>query len=119
MTWELIFLRVASEKWQVAAGIAALVLWIATVILGLQSLYALVQLFPLILGLLGSSLKLAEQATPGLAGVLGLVILLVVIGTGEYHRTRVGRFESWRLFGVTLGVELAIVILHYFLFTFL
>ena len=66
--------------------------------------------FAIVAGAAGAGLS------SGVAIVLGLALMLVVIGTAEYHRTRVGRSESWRLFGVTIAVELAIVILHYFLY---
>jgi hypothetical protein len=89
-------------------------LWIASLLLGMQTIYAALQLFYLIVGLL-ISVRLAEQfATVFVCGV-GLLVIAVVLGTAEFHRTRIDQPISWRVFAWTLGVELAVVLLYFIL----
>jgi hypothetical protein len=47
--------------------------------------------------------------------LLALVMLIFIIWSTEYHLKRVGKPESWRLFGWTIAVELSIILLNYFL----
>ena len=99
---------------QWAPGVAAFVLWLVTVILALDSIYALLQLSYLVYPF-GGDPQLVDRFALGLVFFLGLACLLFVISTAEYHRTRVGRPESWRLFGMTIAVELAVLLLQHFL----
>jgi hypothetical protein len=55
------------------------------------------------------------MAAYGLILFLAIGFLIFLIASTEYHRKRIGRPESWRLFGWTIAVELAIVILYYIL----
>jgi hypothetical protein len=98
-----------------APGVA-LVLWVATLLLGMQALYAALQLYYLFIGAFGFPLDQAQRSAPLLVCGLGLVLMMVVLGSAEYHRTRVGQPKSSRLFAWVLGVELAVVLLYYFLF---
>jgi len=61
------------------------------------------------------SLRTVEMLSLILVFLMGLALLLFVIGTAEYHRKRVGRPESWRLFGWTIAAELSILVLYYIL----
>ncbi len=47
--------------------------------------------------------------------LLGMIWIAVVIGGAEYHRRRIGRPESWRLFVRVLAVEFAIALLPLFI----
>jgi hypothetical protein len=100
---------------QWAPAVAAFVLWLVTVILAMDSIYALLLLFYLVYGLFGGDPNLIQRFALALVFFLALICLVFVIGTGEYHRAHVGRPESWRLFGLTLAAELAILLLQYFL----
>jgi hypothetical protein len=46
---------------------------------------------------------------------LGVVWIGLVIGGGEYHTKHVGTSKSWRLFARTMAVELAILVLAWFI----
>lgn len=97
-----------------AAGLA-IVLWLATVILGLQDIYAVRDIFSLALVRLGGTLKDAEHFSPWLVLILGMFFVFFIIGTSEYHRKHVGQPASWRLFAGSLAVEAGILILYYIL----
>jgi hypothetical protein len=46
---------------------------------------------------------------------LGVVWIALVIGGGEYHAKHVGTSKSWRVFARTIAVELAILVLAWFI----
>lgn len=95
--------------------VLALVLWLASAALGLYSIYLVKELFILIFVSLGGSLSLAERFSLGILYFFGLVYMVFIVTTTEFHLKRVGRSESWRLFGWTLAVELSILLLYIFL----
>jgi hypothetical protein len=64
---------------------------------------------------LGGSLRQASSFALGLIYILGLAFLIFIIASTEYHFKHGGKPESWRLFGWTLGVEAAVIILYYIL----
>jgi len=45
--------------------------------------------------------------------ILALLYIAFAVGTGEYHYGRFGQRNSWRLFGWTIAVQLAILVLCY------
>jgi hypothetical protein len=96
-----------------AAGVVAFGLWLLTAILGLESLRIVHEIGQLIIVLLGGGPRTAESSAIFILFILALVYLVFIIGTGEYHRKRVGQARSWKLFGWTLGVELALVAAYY------
>jgi hypothetical protein len=100
---------------QIATSAIAVVLWLVTAILGLEAIYLVKELFYLIYVSFGGSVAQAELFAPVLIFFLALGYLFFIIGTTEYHRKRVGRPESWRLFGWTLAVELSLLVLYYLL----
>ena len=99
----------------IASSVIAVVLWLVTVVLGLEGIYLAKEIFYLIYVSLGGSVGRAETFVPVLVFFLSLGSLIFIIGTTEYHWKRVGRPESWRLFGWTLAAELSLVILYYVL----
>ena len=96
-------------------GLLAIVLWLVQFGLGLQSIYDLMQIISLIRVALGSSLAAVQASAPVVVFLLALIMLIFVIWSTEYHIKRVGKPESWRLFGWTIAVELSIILLNYFL----
>ena len=97
---------------QLVPSLLAIVLWLVSFVLGLQTIYSLMQIISLIRVSLGSSLEDARLAMPVLIFFLALVFLIFIIASTEYHLKRVGKLESWRLFGWTIAVELSIIILY-------
>jgi hypothetical protein len=104
-----------SKTRQIGLNALAFVLWLGTVVLALQTIYIVKELFYLIYVLLGGVAAQAERFVPGLVFVLALACLVFVVWTTEYHLKRVGRPESWRLFGWTIAVEVSLLILYYIL----
>jgi len=98
-----------------APSLLAIVLWLVSFVLGLQAIYDLTQLIAVMRMALGASPEDARMATPVLAFFLALVLLIFIIWSTEYHLKRVGKPESWRLFGLTIAVELMIILLNSFL----
>jgi hypothetical protein len=104
-----------SKTRQIGLNALAFVLWLFTVVLALEGIYILKELFYLIYVVLGGSVARAEQFVPVLVFFLALGCLVFVIWTSEYHLKRVGHPESWRLFGWTIAVEVSLLILYYIL----
>ncbi|HEX5809603.1 MAG TPA: hypothetical protein VFY25_13135, partial [Anaerolineales bacterium] len=100
---------------QLVPSILAIVLWLVSFVLGLQAIYDLMQIISVIRVSLGTSLQDAQLAMPVLVFFLALLFLIFIIWSTEYHLKRVGKPESWRLFGWTIAVELSIILLNYFL----
>ena len=93
-------------------GLVAIVLWLVVFGLGLQAIYDLTQLTMLLQVALGGGLAQARLSVTGWVFVLALLFLVYIIWSTEYHLKRVGKPESWRLFGWTIAVELSIIILY-------
>lgn len=98
---------------QLATSVLAIVLWLVSFGLGLQAIYTLTQIIALLRVRLGSSVEEAATSSLGLVFFLALGFLVFIIASTEYHRKRVGKPESWRLFGWTIAVELSLLILYY------
>ena len=94
----------------------AIVLWLASLVLGLldidffgkiiESLYARFWTNEY-----WTAVFVEDLATVILA--LGFIVFLVL--TSEYHSKHAGEPGSWKLFGKTLGVEILIPVIAYFL----
>jgi hypothetical protein len=100
---------------QLGASILAIVLWLVSFVLGLQTIYSLMQIISLMRVALGGNLADIQASTPIVVFLLALLMLIYIIWSTEYHIKRVGKPESWRLFGWTIAVELSIILLNYFL----
>jgi hypothetical protein len=97
---------------QIGFTFLAIILWLVSFLLGLEAIYEFSGLFYLFTRFIGTPLKV-ETTSPALICFLAILFLGFMILTTEYHRKRIGHPESWRLFGVTIAVELIIIILHY------
>jgi hypothetical protein len=98
--------------WRPWAPWLALLLWVISLVLGLQCIRSLLEIYYLIFGAFGSIVA-AEQFATIIACGAGLLVMIVVMGTAEFHRTRIDQPISWRLFAWTLGGELAVLLVHY------
>jgi hypothetical protein len=90
----------------------AVILWLVSFGLGLETIYNLKEICLYVSVLLGSSVQEATTFALILAYILGLAYMIFIIASTEYHTKHVGKPESWRLFGWTLAVEISIYILH-------
>ncbi len=100
---------------RLTTSILAIVLWLLTVVAGLNSIYLLKEIFYVIFSSLGGSMRVAEQIALGLVFLLGTAFTIFVIGSTEYHIKHVGKPKSWRLFVWSLAVEAGITVLYYIL----
>lgn len=100
---------------QIASSVLAIVFWLVTFGLGLLGISYLKGIYYLIYVSLGGSIVRAERFVPWVLFILGLGFLVFIIASTDYHLKRIGKPESWRLFGWTLAVELSLLILYYLL----
>ena len=100
---------------QLAPSLIAILLWLVSFVLGLQAIYDLMQIISLIRVALGGNLGTIQASAPIMVFFLALLFLIYVIWSTEFHLKRVGRPESWRLFGGTIAAELSIIFLRYLL----
>ena len=47
--------------------------------------------------------------------ILAVLVVAVVVGTGEFHARNAGTRRSWKLFGWTFGIELLILVVAFFI----
>ena len=99
---------------RIPAGLLAIVLWIATCALGLLELYLLQEMLLRVYVRFGSDYYSGVNIRNVVVLILALLYIAFAIGTGEYHYRRFGQRSSWRLFGWTIAVQLAILVLCYF-----
>jgi hypothetical protein len=104
-----------SSPRKTAPLVLAFVLWLLTFGLGMEAVYTSKELFYLIFVQLGGGIETAERLVLLVVFVLGAVFMVFVISMTEYHRKWAGQPKSWRLFGVSLAVELSILSLYYLL----
>ncbi len=98
------------------ARTGALLLWVASALLGAWAIAQFVQeILPWLFGRLGVRQSNYEVAYNCAIIVLAILWIMVVIGGGEYHRTRVGRPRSWKILIWTVGVEVVILLFAAFL----
>ena len=100
---------------QISAGVLALILWIATAVVGLVEIVVVRDMVLRLYGRFGSSYWSGVMLGNVTVLVLALAWLALVVGTGEYHRGHVGERNSWKVFGWTIAVEVAILVLAFFI----
>jgi hypothetical protein len=100
----------------VVSALVAFLLWLGTAILGLQTMVVLRDLFLLAAKWVGVTDIAARPMSMLFLLVLVMLWITMTIGGGEYHRRRVGQMNSWRLFGVTIAIELSVIIAGYWIF---
>ena len=103
-----------SKFWKIGLPVLTGLLWLLTFVLGLQLITSIGYLLSLLFVMAGGSIKVAAVINWPLTCVLAIGLLAFTIFTGEYHRKRVGKPESWRLFAWSIGIEVLILLLHYF-----
>lgn len=91
----------------------AFLLWLGTALLGLHAIFIGRELVFAAASLVELSREAAVAWGNWSVPFLGLGWIALVIGGGEYHYTNAGEASSWRLFGLTVAVELALVLLVY------
>ena len=100
---------------QIISIVIAIFLWLLTFGLGLEGINVFGKLVGLIVVSFGGDVRTVSAISPWLTFLLGIIFLLFIIATTEYHMKRIGRRESWRLFGWSIAVEVSIIILYYLL----
>jgi len=107
---------------RLGVGTMAFTLWAATAVIGLLEINIIVELvlrtyarFWADYGIYGSDYWGGVVIRQALLILLGLSWIALVIGGGEYHAKKLGQPKSWKLFGRTLAVELAILALTFYI----
>jgi hypothetical protein len=94
----------------------AIVLWLATLVLGLLDIDFARKIVESIFARFWANqywtAVLVENIVT-LIMALGFIVFLVL--TSEYHRKHTGEPGSWKLFGQTLGIELLIPVIAFFM----
>jgi len=108
-----------SSQTMLQAGLA-LILWLLSIVLGALSIVAVREialfLFTEFVVRDRTAAYFYSQSVTLLNSVtvlLAIVLVVYVVGSGEYHLKRFGQRSSWRLFAWALGVELVLVLLGY------
>jgi len=99
----------------IGLGMLTFILWAATAAVGFwEAIFVvrsmLLRIFAVFWGDYWSGVTLNNFAVL----VLSVIWVAFAIGSAEYHRTRVGQRASWKLFGLTAAVELAILAMAFF-----
>lgn len=105
---------------KISLFLLAFILWIATVVLGVWNVLVIRGLaLRTYLRFLPIEAQTRVDPLPLLNALImvPLTILLigVVIGGAEYHRTRIGQPSSWKMFSRVLAVELSGLLLVLFI----
>ncbi len=108
-------MNVQANLKKTAPLILAFALWVLSLALGLEAIYTCKELFYLVFVQLGGSLVTAERLVLLFVFFLGVVFLVFAIGTTEYHRKWAGQPQSWRVFGLSISVEISILALYFLL----
>ena len=101
----------------VVIALATVILWLGTAIIGVFNFLVLRDLAIAAVVALGGG---AAEALPAamMAAYFGggTLFILAVIGGAEYHLKNIGQPRSWKLFSITLLVQLFILILPYWVY---
>jgi hypothetical protein len=100
---------------KIVPSILALILWLVTFVLGLEGIYTSKGIYTAIMFGLGQNIADVENSATFVVFLVAVGFMIFTIATAEYHRVRIGKPESWRLFAWTIAVELGIQVLYYFL----
>jgi len=101
------------ELRRIPAGLLALVLWIATCALGLLEMYFVQEMVLRIYVRFGTNYFSGVAIRNVAVLILAVLYIAFAVGTGEYHYRRFGQRKSWKLFGWTIAIQLAILVLCY------
>lgn len=93
-------------------SILALALWLISIAGAIASIYWVRQIFLASVMTFGGRVLEAESIAPFLVAFVGLVVVVVIIGSTEYHRRHFLKAGSWRLFAWMIGIEAALAIVQ-------
>ena len=101
---------------RISAGVITFILWAVTAVVGLVEILVVRRIVERgYMRLWGDSSRGSYWTAVNLGMwatlILALIYIAFVIGTGEYHRSKVGQRSSWKLFGWTIAIELLILLL--------
>jgi predicted anti-sigma-YlaC factor YlaD len=98
-------------------ALATAILWLGTAVIGLLDILAILDLaIVAVVAIGGSVAEVAPFAMLATYFLGGTLYIFAVIGGGEYHRKNYGQPRSWKLFSITLIVQLFILLLPYWVY---
>ena len=92
----------------IAQRVAAFVLWLLTIGLGIVDVYFIREIFFAIFARFSTDGRLAGFISQLLVVFTAIVLVGFIVVTSEYHRKHVCERKSWNLFIWTLAVQVAI-----------
>jgi hypothetical protein len=95
-----------------AVGLLVFVLWLATIAVAILEVFFVQSIVVNIYARLGDDFGTGIVLRNFSAVIMGIVCMIMVVATGEYHLRHAGQPASARLFAWTIGVELAIYLLY-------
>jgi hypothetical protein len=101
---------------KVLNALLAIVLWLASLVLGLLDINYSRQIIEVIFARFWTNEYWVAVFVENLVTVilaLGLIVFLIV--TSEYHQKHTGEPVSWKLFVKTLGVEILVPVIAFFM----
>jgi hypothetical protein len=92
------------------------ILWLGTAIIGIFNIFAFGDLAIAAVVALGGGK--AEAGPAAMLAVLagGVVFIIAVVGGADYHLKNLGQPQSWKVFSITLLVQLLILLLPYWIY---
>jgi hypothetical protein len=96
----------------VAVGLLVFVLWLATIVIAIVEVYFVQSIVVNIYARFGDDFGTGVVLRNFTAVIAGIICMIVVVATGEYHLRHAGQPSSARLFAWTIGAELAIYLLY-------
>jgi hypothetical protein len=101
-----------SPKKSIPAGIVAIILWFLAFGLGLEDIYAIKELISLFILSRTGDIPVATNAGLASVYIVGLLFLIFIIISTEFHAKNYGTARSWRLFAWTFGIEILIYLIY-------
>jgi hypothetical protein len=95
-----------------ATGSLVFILWLATVLAAVVEILLVQSIVVSLYARFGDDYATGLLLRNVSAVIMGIVCMIFVIGSGEFHLRHAGQASSWKLFAWTVGVELAILIIY-------
>ena len=97
-------------------ALLAIVLWLTSLVLGLLDIDFSRRIIESIFARFWTNQYWTAVLVENIATlILALGFIVFIVLTSEFHRKHVGEPSSWKLFGQTLGVEILIPVIAFFM----
>ena len=104
----------SGEETRLITKLVAVCLWLGTIAVGLYQIVILRGMVLRIYGTFWSNRWFAVTLGNWSIVAFAMVWIAFAFGTGEYHFRHIGERSSWRLFAISIAVQVAILLLALF-----